>query len=220
VNEAAEDTVFHGSAFPMPGTYRCTICSDPLDGAVCKTCGADVVKVEETLQEAPPVVVPSFWQALWHSAAILPPTGESVWEHLSRDFRDTLLWEYRTRLIRARTVTSAVLIPVFWVLSAVCFWVGVAVAHAAGFGGGKVQDWLCGAVGQLLLLPLWMSACAVVEGWLLRCRGEVAARAVLDRFPFLGSAVIRRTTLPWYLNPKVGLPVVAMSELVVEWALL
>jgi hypothetical protein len=200
----------------------CPICSDLAVGPACATCGAEAAKVEETLCAADPVVVvPTLWQLLWRRTGITSPVSETLWEQLSPGFKDALLREYRARQWRARALTSAILFPLVCALLASCFWAGVTASRAFGLGAGKEVEWLCGAGGTLVLLPLRViPPAAYVERLLLRSSAESGARAVLHRFPLVGMAVLCRCPLPWYLNPDVLFPLVVATVLASGWLLL
>jgi hypothetical protein len=158
---------------------------------------------------------------LWNRALITSPASEALWEQLSPDFKDALLGEYRAGQRRARALSTAILFSLIWALLASCFWAGVTAARLFGLGGGKEAQWLCGVGGTLVLLPLRVIPTVdCVVGLLLRGSLEAADRAVLDRFPVVGLAILSRCRLPWYLNPDVLFPFVVATVLATGWLLL
>jgi hypothetical protein len=205
----------------MAWMRSCLVCGDPVAGSACATCGADASSVEEALQAAEPLVVPTFWQTLWRRGALTPPVSEALWQGLSSDFKESLLREYRSAQRCGHVLTTLVMFPLTLALLASCFWAGVAGARWLGMAGGKEREWLSGVGGMLLLLPLRMAPLgANAEGLLLRGRAEAGVRGVLERAPLVGLAVLSRCPKPWYVNPDVLFPVAVALVLTAAWLIL
>ncbi len=215
---SADEAVWPVDAINMAGQRSCLVCGQSAAGPRCAACGADADRVEEILDAAAPLSVPTFWQLFWHRGAVSDPVSELIWQELAPDFRDSLLREYRAAQWREQSLSALVMFPLLLALLASSFWAGVAGARWLGIAGGRIGEWLSGCGGMLLLFPLRVIPLGThVEDRLLRGRAAVSARAVLDRVEFVGQAVVRRCPLPWHLNPDVLFPAAVALVLIGGW---